>query len=89
MADAGSKDKEGPIPFKVNGVELTAKSPILLAREVLELAHQHGAMPGKPEEYLLQGDKGPNNGRYLADSKVDLLEDNVFITVPHTATQVA
>lgn len=89
MADAGSKDKEGPFPFKVNGVELTAKSQVLLARQVLEIAHEHGAMPGKPEEYLLQGDKGPDKGRYLPENKVDLLEDNVFITVPHTPTPVA
>ena len=42
-------------------------------------------MPGKPDEYALQGDKG----QYGPDDLVDLLEDDVFITIPTTPTQVA
>ncbi len=89
MTNAEPTKKDGLFPFKVNGEELSAKSQVLLAREILEIAAAHGAMPGKPDEYLLQGDKGPQNGRYSPDDPVDLVEDNVFITVPHTPTPVA
>ena len=52
---------------------------------ILKLAKKAGAMPGNPEEYILQGDKG----QYGQDAWVDLLEDNVFITIPSTPTPVA
>ena len=80
-----NKDGNGPFTFKVNGIEIEEKSRILTARQILELAKEKGAMPGKPEEYLLQGDKG----RYELDDQVNLAEDNVFITIPNTATPVA
>ena len=78
-------ENEGPYPFKVNGVELQAQSRVLSALEILEIARKHGAMPGNPDQYLLQGDKG----RYQLSDKVDLAEDNIFITVPITPTPVA
>ena len=79
------KEKDGPFPFKINGFELEAKMQKLAALEILKIAAQHGAMPGKPDEYLLQGDKG----RYALAQEVDLAQDNVFITVPNTPTPVA
>lgn len=78
-------ENKGPYPFKVNGVELEAQSRVLTALEILEIAKKHGAMPGNPDQYLLQGDKG----RYQLSDKVDLAEDNIFITVPSTPTPVA
>ncbi len=78
-------ENKGPYPFKVNGVELEAQSRVLTALEILEIAKKHGAMPGNPDQYLLQGDKG----RYQLSDKVALVEDNIFITVPSTPTPVA
>ena len=89
MTNEERTNKDGPFPFKVNGEQLSAKSQVLLAREILEIAAAHGAMPGKPDEYLLQGDKGPNRGRYGPDDSVDLFQDNVFITIANTPTPVA
>ncbi len=78
-------DGKGPFSFKVNGVDLDSSSRFLSALEILEIGKKHGAMPGDPKNYLLQGDKG----RYGLDDKIDLEEDNVFITVPNTPTPVA
>lgn len=71
--------------LKVNGVEIKTPHQKLVAHDILELAEKHGAMPGKPEEYILQGDKG----QYGWDDWVDLEEDNVFITIPNVPTPVA
>lgn len=71
--------------FTVNGVQIKTAHEKLVARDILELAAKHEAMPGKPEDYDLQGE----NGKYKADDWVDLLEDKVFITIPHTPTPVA
>ena len=72
-------------PFKVNGIELASKEQVLLAGEILKRAAEHGAMPGKPDEYVLEGEKGG----YERGDEVDLVEDNVFITVPNKPTPVA
>ena len=69
----------------VNGIEIETTHEKLVARDILELAAERGAMPGKPEGYILQGDKG----QYKPDDWVDLKVDNVFITIPNTPTQVA
>ena len=85
MAEAEKNQEDGAYNFKVNGIEFEIKRRIVLAREILEIAAKQGAMPGKPDEYVLEGDKG----RYEADSKIDLAEDNIFITLPIKAPQVA
>ena len=79
------KQEEKLFTFKVNGIEIPTTQQRILAHDILELAKKAGAMPGNPEEYILQGDKG----QYGQDAWVDLLEDNVFITIPSTPTQVA
>ena len=71
--------------FKVNGVEIAVKQQTLTAREILQLASDKQAMPGQPNEYALQGDKGI----YQPDAIVNLQEDNLFITIPTTPTKVA
>ena len=71
--------------FKVNGVEIYTDHESLLAKEILELAKEKGAIPGKPDGYILQGDKG----KYEGDDRVNLKEDNQFITIPDKPTPVA
>ena len=71
--------------FKVNGVEIRTDHPSLLAKEILKLAKEKEAIPGNPEDYILQGDKGI----YSGDDSVDLKEDNIFIAIPDTSTEVA
>lgn len=71
--------------FKVNGIEFASPHQKLQAHEILELAEKRGAMPGKPEEYILQGEKR----QYGWDDTVDLQEDNIFITISNKPTPVA
>ena len=71
--------------LKVNGVEIATPHQKLVAHDILELAEKQGAIPSKPEGYVLQGDKGS----YGWDDWVDLEEDSQFITIPNTPTQVA
>lgn len=71
--------------LKVNGIEIESPDQKLVAHDILELAEKRGAMPGKPEDYILQGDKG----QYGWDDWVDLEEDNVFITLSRKPTPVA
>ena len=77
--------KDGKFTFKVNGTEFEENVEFLSAHEILEIASKAGLIPGKPDEYYLQGDKG----RYKEDEKIDLKQDNVFITIPTTPTPVA
>lgn len=71
--------------LKVNGVEMQMGQEKVVAHDILELAEKEGAIPGKPENYLLDGDKG----RYGRDDWVNLSEDSVFITLRDAPTQVA
>lgn len=71
--------------LKVNGVEIYTDHKSLLAKEILELAKEKGAIPGNPDEYILKGDKG----EYKGDDRVNLNEDNLFITIPNKPTPVA
>lgn len=71
--------------FKVNGVEIYTDHESLLAKEILALAEEKGAIPGKPDGYILQGDKG----KYKGDDRVNLKEDNLFIAIPNKPTPVA
>ena len=71
--------------FKVNGVEIYTDHESLLAKEILKLAKEKGAIPGNPEDYILQGDKG----KYAGNDRVNLKEDNLFIAIPDKPTQVA
>lgn len=71
--------------YKVNGVQLVSDKQILPAAEILDLAREKGAIPGKPDGYILKGTKGD----YTGDDQVNLAEDDLFITVPSTSTQVA
>ena len=71
--------------IKVNGAEMTVSDERVVAHDILELAEKQGAIPGKPGEYELQGDKG----RYGWEDMVNLSEDSVFITLRKGPTPVA
>ena len=71
--------------FKVNDTELESQREKLVALDILKLAKNKGAFPGKPEHYVLQGDKG----KYKPEDWVDLQSDNMFITIPAEPTPVA
>ena len=71
--------------YKVNGVQLVSDKQILSAAEILDLAREKGAIPGEPGGYILKGTKQD----YTGDDRVNLAEDDLFITVPSTSTQVA
>ena len=85
MAETEREALRQGFPFKVNGVQVESERQKLLARDILELAREKDAIPGKPDDYTLHGDKG----EYRPDAWVDLEQDNVFITVPNTPTRVA
>ena len=85
MADQVKKEESLSFTLKVNGIEMTISHQKPVAHDVLELAEKKGAIPGKPEDYILQGDKG----QYGWDDPVDLEEDNLFITIPNKPTPVA
>ena len=70
---------------KVNGTEFVMEDSSPTALEILVLAKQLGAIPNDPEGYVLQGDKG----EYRGNQRVNLAEDNVFITIPVSPTVVA
>ena len=80
-----NKDDAKQFVFKVNGIEIPTEEFKMTAGKILELAKAAGAMPGEPDKYVLQGDKG----RYAPNDVVDLREDNIFITLPNTSTEVA
>ena len=71
--------------FKINGVEIPTEHQKIVAHDILELAEKKRAIPNKPEDYTLQGDKG----KYGWNDEVDLEEDDLFITIPNTPTPVA
>ena len=79
------KEESRSFSLQANGIEMTMPYLGVVARDILKLAEERGAIPGKPEDYILQGDKG----QYGWDNWVDLEEDNRFITIPNQPTLVA
>ena len=71
--------------FKINGVKIKSSHEKLVALDILNLAKDKGAIPGKPGDYILQG----KEAQYKSEDWVNLDEDNEFITIPSTATSVA
>ena len=76
---------EKEFTLKVNGTEIATLHQKIVAHDILELAEKNGAIPGKPEDYILEGAKG----RYGWDDWVDLEEDNLFIALSNKPTPVA
>ena len=71
--------------FKVNGEQFTSEKPDLTALEILTVAKQGKAIPNDPKDYILEGEKD----KYQGNDKVNLEDDNVFITVPIGPTPYA
>lgn len=74
--------------FQVNGKELLSQHEKLVALDVLRLAKDKNAFPGKPEEYLLE-DVGGEGRQYKLNDWVDLSGEKEFITTPNQDTPVA
>ncbi len=85
MAEKVKNDESRSFKLKVNGIEIEVSSQKLIAKDILKFAEEKGAIPGKAEGYILQGDKG----QYKDDDLVDLEEDSLFITIPDKPTPVA
>lgn len=75
----------GKFQFKVNGEEFSIDDPMPTADQILEIAKKGGAIPNDPEGYALDGEKG----EYRGNERVDLEQDNIFITIPVGPTPVA
>lgn len=71
--------------FKINDTEISTVHDKMVAHDILELAEKKGAFPGKPEDYVLRGDKR----EYGWNDWVNLHEDNRFFTVRNQPTQVS
>ena len=85
MAEAIEIEYKPTFDITVNGVQIKVEVEKLQAKDVLDRAKEHGAMPGKVEDYQLQGDKG----LYKSDDWVNFEEDKDFITIPIGPTDVA
>ena len=85
MAKVSDMEQKSTFEIMVNGVQIKVDVEKLQAERVLEIAKEHGAMPGKPEDYLLQGEKY----LYKPEDWVNFEEDKEFITIPAGPTDVA
>ena len=85
MAEVSKVEQKSTFEIMVNGVQIKVDAEKLQAKRVLEIAKEHRAMPGKPEDYQLQGDKV----LYKPDDWVNFEEDKEFITIPVRQTDVA
>ena len=75
-----------PYTFKVNGVEMEMTQEKVICHDILELAEKRGALPGKIEDYVLQGEAGT---RYGQEDWIDLSTDKSFISLLNRPTPVA
>ena len=85
MAETSKVEQKSTFEITVNGVLIKVDVEKLRVERVLEIAKEYGAMPGKPEDYQLQGDKG----LYKPDDWVNFEEDKEFITIPQGPTDIA
>lgn len=83
--DAKAKSHDGQVEVRVNGGEFNVPGDEPTALEILRLAKEKGLMPGDPEGYYLLGDKG----RHSIDDRINVREENVFLTIPNRPTPVA
>lgn len=78
-------ETEEKFSIKVNGLAIHAEHEKMAAHAILELAEKKGAFPGKPDEYMLLGDKGTYNG----DDEVNVREDDLLVAIRNRPTPVA
>ena len=80
-------DKHAFFEFVVNGTLIKTTHEKLTAIDIIRLAIEHGAVSGKPEDYLLESVEPPRE--FKSDDIVDLLEYKEFITERSGPTPVA
>ena len=73
--------------FTVNGTAIKTLHDKLVAADILKLAAEEGAMPNKPEDYVLE--TADDNLQFKSEDWVDLQQHKAFITVPTGKTDVA
>ena len=74
--------------YTVNDVKIETRFEKLTGLEILQVAAEHGAIDGKPEDYILQSLKD-EDWKYKPEDTVDLSVDNEFIALPAGSTPVA
>ena len=79
------EETEEKFLIRVNGFAIRTAHEQLVAREILELAKKQEAFSGKPEDYLLMGDKG----LYGSKDQVNVREDDLFVAISDRPTLVA
>ena len=73
--------------FTVNDTEIKTVHEKLIAADILKLAEREGAIPNKPEDYLLE--TADEKHLFKNEDWVDFQEYKEFITVPTGKTDVA
>ena len=73
--------------FTVNDTDIKTQHEKLVAADILKLAAQEGAIPNKPEGYILE--TADESHQFKNDDWVNLQEYKNFITVPNSKTDVA
>ena len=71
--------------FKINGVEIATDKPSLNAREILKIAKERHAISLEVDEYILLG----QNREYTLVEEVDIVMDDLLISIPTGPTPVA
>ena len=71
----------------VNDTDIKTQHEKLVAADILELAAQQGAIPNKPEGYILE--TADESHQFKNEDWVSLQEYKSFITVPNSKTDVA
>ena len=74
--------------YTINGVKIESHYEKLTAMDILEMAAEHGAIDGKPQDYILQSLKDDERS-YKPEDTVDLSLNNEFIALSSSATLVA
>ena len=74
--------------YTINDVKIESQYEKLTAMEILEVAAEHGAIDGNPQDYILQSLKDDDR-TYKPQDTVDLSVDNEFIALPVGSTPVA
>jgi hypothetical protein len=74
--------------YTINGVKIESHYEKLTAMDILEMAAEHGAIDGKPQDYILQSLKDDDR-TYKPEDTVDLSLNNEFIALSSSPTLVA
>lgn len=73
--------------IEVNGVEIKVSYEKLVAADVLKLAAEHGAISGKPDNYILESEEPERE--FKNDDWVDFHQYKEFITERSGPTPIA